>query len=88
MAIDSRLPNWCSFLCSPGDDCGEGAFCWLRPSVVEVAASGKPVLVGSCAPLMCRIQEEPEACDPEAAVENDSTGESDTTDSPEDDATP
>jgi hypothetical protein len=37
---------------------------------------------------MCRIQEEPEACDPEAAVENDSTGESDTTDSPEDDATP
>ncbi len=88
MAIDSRLPNWCSFLCSPGDDCGEGAFCWLRPSIVEVAPSGKPVLVGSCAPLMCRIQEEPEACDPEAAVENDSTGESDTTDGPEDNATP
>ena len=85
MAIDPRLPNWCSFLCSPGDDCGEGAFCWLRPSVVEVGEGGKPVLVGSCAPLMCRSEEEPETCDPEAAANPENE---DTTEEPEDDENP
>jgi hypothetical protein len=82
MRIDPRLPNWCSMLCSPGDDCGEGAFCWYRPSLVEKG------LVGSCAPLMCRAEEEPGECDPDAAVQGQDTNNGDATGSSEDDATP
>jgi len=46
--IHAGLPTWCSMLCDTHSDCGENAFCWRRPSV-------DGGLVGSCAPIACRI---------------------------------
>ena len=48
MDIHAGLPTWCSMLCDGHQDCGENAFCWQRPAV-------DGGLVGSCAPIDCRI---------------------------------
>jgi hypothetical protein len=49
--IHAELPTWCSMLCDGHSDCGDSAFCWHRPSV-------DGGLVGSCAPITCRIYPE------------------------------
>ena len=51
MDIHAVLPTWCSMLCDTHSDCGEKAFCWHRPSV-------DGGLVGSCAPIACRVNPE------------------------------
>ena len=58
-ALRPGLPNWCTHLCEFGDDasCGEGAFCWWRPSKDRG-------MVGSCAPLACKKSANPPACPP------------------------
>ncbi len=61
-AIDPVLPNWCSHLCEFRDDedCGPDAFCWWRPAVHAEDQGG---MVGSCAPLVCKSDGDPPACD-------------------------
>lgn len=59
MDIHPGLPTWCSVLCDANSDCGTDAFCWVRPSV-------DGGIVGSCAPIECRIY-------PEVDIECNST---------------